>query len=59
MRIKDSTYVMNEGTLSMKIQLMCRNKECANFNKVVHTQYSPLHYSNDSEAPVEDTEEEG
>ncbi len=59
MRIKASSYVMNEGTLSMKQEFVCRNKNCANFGKVVKTQYNPLHYTQDSEAPVEDTEEEG
>jgi len=59
MRINSSSYVMNEGTLSMKQEYICRNKTCANFGKVVKAQYIPLHFTQDSEAPVENTEEEG
>lgn len=59
MRITASSYVMNEGTLSMKQEFICRNKTCGNYNKIVRTQYIPLHYTDDSEAPVENTEEEG
>ena len=57
-RIKASGYVINQGTLSMKQQIICRNKECPNYNKVFYTNYIPLTVRQDSEAPVVNTEPE-
>jgi len=53
MRIKTSDYVMNNGVLSARMVLTCRNKECANFGKDVKTIYTPIPVTQDSEAPSE------
>jgi hypothetical protein len=42
----------------MKQQIMCRNKDCPNFNKVFYTNYIPLTVRQDSDAPVVSMEPE-
>lgn len=53
MRIQSSGYVLNKGKLFAKQVLVCRKKDCKNFNKEVKTVYVPLEVSEDSEAAEE------
>ncbi len=50
MRIQSSEYVLNQGKLFAKQILVCRKKDCSNYNKEVKTVYVPLEVSEDSGA---------
>ena len=57
-RIERSNLVVNQGTVSYRIQYKCRTRTCANVNQVFKTQYDPVELVPDSEAPVADTPEQ-
>lgn len=53
-RIERSELVINQGTVSYRVQYKCRTRTCPNFNKVFHTTYDPVNLIPDSDAPVAD-----
>lgn len=56
-RIEKSDLVINEGSVSYRIQYKCRTKSCANYNTVFHTDYDPVNLVPDSKAPVSEVTE--
>ena len=52
-RIETSDYVINNGVVSSRLTIKCRNRECPNYNKIFHTDYTPLNPVPDSDAPSE------
>lgn len=43
MRIQSNDLVKKtDGTLAYKMELKCRSRECANYDKVVSTIYTPV-----------------
>ena len=56
MRISNSGYVSNNGSVFRKLSYMCLNKNCANYGTVVKSDYIPLDVTVDPEAEVEESE---
>ena len=43
-RITSSKNVMKDGKLFRRMEFSCRNKQCANYEKVIATDDVPLEY---------------
>lgn len=50
MRVDESGYVQNEGTVYLKQTFTCRNKNCKNYGKEVESIYMPLEITDDPDA---------
>ena len=56
MRVDESGYVQNEGTVYLKQTFTCRNKNCKNYGKEVESIYMPLEITDDPDAHGEPEE---